>query len=245
MAEFLGDIERFFADLYPYRWPLTALALLALTAAVAFSYRKGWHLLVWKHRIGVAIIGAPVLALLIVIGWWLGSPLFTSTTVIEEFPFASTAEVPAGMSRDAVEQAMDTMSRLDSPMVEAMPAPMESGAATRLKSGSFRDADSFHRGSGLAFIYRTPDGGHLLRLEDFSVTNGPQLHVMLSPHTDPTRGSEVRTTGYVDLGRLKGNKGAQNYEIPDSTDLAVQGSVVIYCKPFSVVFSVATLQDEA
>ena len=80
-------------------------------------------------------------------------------------------------------------------------------------------------------------------LDSFSVTNGPQLHVMLSPHPDPTRGSEVRTSGYADLGMLKGNKGDQNYEIPNSVDVSIQRSVVIYCKPFSVVFSVATLED--
>ena len=243
MAEFLGDIERLLADLYPYRWPLSVLALLVLTGVVAFGYRKGWHLLVWQRRMAVAIIGTPVLALLIVLGLWLGSPLFTNKTVVEEFPFAAAAEVPSGMSRDAVEQVMDTMAKLDSAMTEAMPEMMESGVATKVKSGSFRDADSFHRGSGLAIIYRGPGGGHVLRLDSFSVTNGPELHVMLSPHRDPTRGSEVRTQGYVDLGKLKGNKGDQNYEIPDSVDVGIQASVVIYCKPFSVVFSVATLED--
>ena len=42
---------------------------------------------------------------------------------------------------------------------------------------------------------------------------------------------------------LKGNKGDQNYEIPDTVDVSIQRSVVIYCKPFSVVFSVATFED--
>lgn len=245
MAEFLGDIERFLADLYPYRWPLSVLALLAVTGVVTFGYRKGWHILVWQRRTAVAIIGTPVLLLLLLLGWWLGSPLFTSKTVIEEFPFAEAAEVPAGMNRDAVEQVMGTMSKLDSAMTEAMPEMMEAGTATKLKSGMFRDADNFHKGSGLATIYRGPEGANLLRLDSFSVTNGPELHVMLSPHPDPTRGAEVRTSGYVDLGILKGNKGDQNYEIPDIVDVSIQGSVVIYCKPFSVVFSVATLADEA
>ena len=40
----------------------------------------------------------------------------------------------------------------------------------------------------------------------------------------------------------KGNKGNQNYPIPDDVDVDSQMSVVIYCVPFSVVFSVATLQ---
>lgn len=53
----------------------------------------------------------------------------------------------------------------------------------------------------------------------------------------------MKAPGYVDLGKLKGNKGNQNYTIPDDVDVAAQGSIVIYCKPFHVIFSVASLQD--
>ena len=44
-----------------------------------------------------------------------------------------------------------------------------------------------------------------------------------------------------DLGELKGNIGNQNYEIPKDLDVDQYNSVVIYCVPFHVVFSVATL----
>ena len=46
----------------------------------------------------------------------------------------------------------------------------------------------------------------------------------------------------MSLGRLKGNIGAQNYEIPAGTDLAAYRSVVIYCQRFHVVFATATLR---
>ena len=46
---------------------------------------------------------------------------------------------------------------------------------------------------------------------------------------------------YIDVGALKGNIGNQNYEIADGTDIAAFNSVVIYCVPFHVVFSTATL----
>ena len=113
----------------------------------------------------------------------------------------------------------------------------------KLKVGEFMDQDSIHKGSGTAIIYQGPDGSLLLRLENFSVTNGPDLHVYLSPHPDPDRGGQVRTAGHVDLGELKGNRGNQNYPIPAGVDVGIQQSVVIYCVPFSVVFSVAMLQD--
>ncbi len=116
------------------------------------------------------------------------------------------------------------------------------GEIRKVKRGDFKDADSFHRGSGQATIYTTPSGGHLLRLENLDVTNGPALHVVLSPHEDPTRSEEVKLEGYADLGDLKGNRGNQNYPIPADVDLSAINSVVIYCKPFAVVFSVASLQ---
>ena len=108
--------------------------------------------------------------------------------------------------------------------------------------GSFKDADAFHRGSGTATIYRTPDGSEVLRLENLDVTNGPALHVVLSTHPDPERSEQVKQEGFVDLGDLKGNRGNQNYPIPAGVDTSIHKSVVIYCYPFAVVFSVATLE---
>ena len=246
MAEFFGDIERAFADLHPYRWPLTIGALLVVTGIVAFGYRKGWHLAIWRRRLAVAIIGTPVLAIAVVGGWWLGSPLFTSKTVIEEFPFSFNADVPAELTRTSVEQTMAVLAEFNEEVLEVMPVSMVTAetAAVKIKSGNFRDADRFHKGSGQAIIYRSPDGSHLLRLENLNVTNGPALHVILSPHSSPDSQSEVKTPGYADLGKLKGNKGDQNYLLPDDVDVDAQGSVVIYCKPFNVVFSVAMLQDQ-
>ena len=78
----------------------------------------------------------------------------------------------------------------------------------------FSDRDRIHKGSGEAIIYRAEDGSHLLRLENLNVTNGPDLHVFLSPHTDPKDRDDVMSPGYFSLGPLKGNQGNQNYPIP-------------------------------
>ena len=142
---------------------------------------------------------------------------------------ASMAESAAAMMEEALEQS-DMASQ-----------PSAASQVTAIASGSFKDADAFHRGSGTATIYQTPDGSEVLRLEDLDVTNGPALHVVLSTHPDPTRSEHVKQDGYVDLGDLKGNRGNQNYPIPAGTDTSIHKSVVIYCYPFAVVFSVATL----
>jgi len=109
-----------------------------------------------------------------------------------------------------------------------------------IQQGQFQDADSSHQGSGSATVYQLPDGAHLLRFDEFSVTNGPALHVFLATNETPT---DHDTLGdYLDLGSLKGNVGNQNYEIPPNTDVSQYKSVVIYCVPFQVVFATATLQ---
>jgi hypothetical protein len=105
--------------------------------------------------------------------------------------------------------------------------------------GTFVGADSFHLGSGDAIILQQGDQS-VLRFENFDVTNGPDLHVILSSNPNPTSSSDIGDD-YIDLGSLKGNQGNQNYEIPADVDLSQYSSVVIYCMPFHVVFSTATL----
>ena len=249
-----GDIERTFADLYEYRWALLA-GILAITFAIGgFAYWKGVHRWMWQRRVPVAIISTPPLIVMIWLGWSLGSPLFTNKTVEEEFPLSFSAVMPANMEAEEAETVMVGMAKIELMVDEAMPelmpelmsdaiaAPEAAASPVALRVGNFKDADSFHRGKGQATIYRGADGSHLLRLQDLDVTNGPDLHVVLSPHEDPDESSQVKTEGYLDLGKLKGNRGNQNYPIPADADVSIFGSVVIYCKPFSVVFSVASLE---
>ena len=110
-----------------------------------------------------------------------------------------------------------------------------------VKEGMFRNGGPSYSGSGRAAIYRLADGSHVLRLEDFSVTNGPDLRVMLAAHPDPQTSNALHSQAVIELEPLKGNQGNQNYLIPAGVDIAGQGSVVIYCQPFSVIFSVAPL----
>lgn len=195
----------------------------------------------------IVIVAVIIIAVLAPVAWWLLSPIFTDTTVEEDFPLAANALIPDDMTMEEAEQVMiEAASKFNkyderAPEGMAMPAdPMQIDASAQVvKSGDFRDGDSFHKGSGTATIYRAPDGRHLLRLEDFSVTNGPDLRVLLVPASDPQGRDDVR--GYLELDKLKGNMGNQNYFLPEGEDAADYHSVVIFCYPFKVVFSVATL----
>lgn len=189
----------------------------------------------------VALVGVIVLAAL---GWWLAAPLFVSETVDEDFPAIPMPDATelAGMSDDALAAAEDAVLEAYAAMPDTgMDEPMPETAVepARLLSGSFVDADVFHQGSGQVIVYQLEDGSRVLRLEDFEVTNGPDLHVLLATGEQPTNRDDLGD--YVDLGPLRGNVGNQNYDIPAGTNLAQYNSIVIYCVPFHVVFSTATL----
>lgn len=177
--------------------------------------------LVWTVA---AVVAIPLLAL----GWWLARPLFVDTVVDEAFPLSAGAVVPDDMTREQVEAEMAAAAGQDVTEMEPMPG----AGPTVLASGSFTGADQFHQGAGTATLYALEDGSQVLRLEDFEVTNGPDLHVLLVPEA----GAES-----VDLGMLKGNIGDQNYDVPAGVEIGDGAEVVIYCVPFRVTFATADL----
>lgn len=135
---------------------------------------------------------------------------------------------------------------MDEPMPTVMPTSMPEPTPTIIQEpilitdGDFYGADDFHQGKGDAFIYQNPDSSYFLRFENFEVTNGPQLHVILGREPNPFNHETLGD--YLDLGPLKGNIGDQNYVIPAGTDLEAYGSVVIYCVPFRAIFAIAPIR---
>lgn len=105
------------------------------------------------------------------------------------------------------------------------------------RQGMFTEIDLIHKGSGLALIYPETAEGPILRLENFNVTRGPDLHVYLSRNADVKSAADLGS--YHDLGPLKSSKGNQNYQLPSNHEGFK--SVVIWCKAFGVLFSSATL----
>jgi hypothetical protein len=103
------------------------------------------------------------------------------------------------------------------------------------RSGQFSGADDFHFGSGTALLIETAPGVFTLRFEEFSVRNGPDLHVYLSTAPDGLG------DGSLDLGSLKATDGSFNYEIPPGVDVSVYSSVLVWCEPFAVLFAIAPL----
>lgn len=191
----------------------------------------------WKRasvRIAAVVLAIPAVAL----AWWLGSPLFLDNEVDEAFPLSATAEIPDDMTQEEVEKEMEEAA--EEVVAAEEPMPEE---PVLLDSATFSGADDFHQGSGTASVYELPDGSQLLRFEDFEVTNGPALRVILVPNEGPITADSIQEFGYTYVDELKGNSGNQNYDVPSDVDLSSgEYSIVIYCEPFHVVFATATLE---
>ena len=210
----VGDLERFFGEvIYPNRFVFGLAAALLVGALVWVAIRRRWDLPIRRHPRRTALVLGPLLAIVLPTGWILASPLFVRTTLIETAPGVEATSAQGGTGSDVGSVA-------------------ETAA---LLLGSFQGADEFHFGRGDAELVETDGGSIVLRLTDFSVLNGPDLHVYLSPSPDGY------AEGAIDLGPLKATDGSFSYDVPDGVELADVRSVVIWCVPFGVQFAHATL----
>lgn len=101
-----------------------------------------------------------------------------------------------------------------------------------------------HATRGTARLVRDADGGHRLEIAGLDTSDGPDLRVWLTdqPVREGEAGWRVFDDGrWVELGRLKGNRGDQVYRIPGDVDPGKFRSVSIWCKRFAVSFGAAPL----
>jgi hypothetical protein len=88
-------------------------------------------------------------------------------------------------------------------------------------------------------------GRRVLRLTDFLTSNGPDVRVYLVAANDAGDNQTVTKAGFVELGKLKGTEGDQNYAIPAELDLGKYRAVTIWCRRFGVNFGTAPLTSGA
>ena len=138
----------------------------------------------------------------------------------------------------------------DTTVTEALsnPTPEQVTSATATapvvtRQGTFVTHE--HDTTGTARLVRNPDGSFQLELVGLVTSDGPDLRVWLTDQEvkQGTAGWRVFDDGrYVELGRLKGNRGDQVYAIPAGVDAESLRSVSIWCKRFSVSFGAAELR---
>jgi hypothetical protein len=120
-------------------------------------------------------------------------------------------------------------------MQEMAPAPAMS-PSDLLASGEFVDGAPGHFGRGRALLLRAEDGRQFVRFEDFSVTNGPDLFVVLMPPGTDDYGAGLN------LGRLRATDGNINHDVPEGADLSMFARVAIWCRAADVLFAHAPLE---
>lgn len=152
----------------------------------------------------------------------------------------------SGMPGDEITQEMademnEAMASGEMPaevvMAEEPPMPPEPQIVT-LVSGEFMSRS--HPTEGRVLVLNDGSEQRFLRFEDFRTDNGPDLNVWLSS-APPDASVRDFLNDWIDLGDLKGNVGAQNYEIPPSVDLDRYSTVLVWCVRFSVAFGAAGL----
>jgi hypothetical protein len=144
----------------------------------------------------------------------------------------------------AVSVTLRATSPAQVPSTSAASAPQEKPAV--LATGELISHE--HATSGSVRILRAADGSLVLRLENLDTSNGPDLRVWITdaPVLPGKDGWGVFDDGeYVSAGKLKGNKGSQNYALPAGFDLAAYKSVSIWCDRFNVSFGAAELAKTA
>jgi hypothetical protein len=139
------------------------------------------------------------------------------------------------MTQNEKEMIMNEFSKQNATVNENMNETTVTNNTMALMSNFIDAGDGFHKAEGVAKVVNLADGRTFLRLENLKTTNGPDLYVYLSVGKD--------ASDIVNLGRLKGNIGNQNYEIPAGTDLSKYNTVLIWCKAFSTLFGSAKLSS--
>jgi hypothetical protein len=229
------DLQRTFFDaLYTYRIPIAIGTLLVVAVCFVVAWRMGGFAAARRHPARAGLLLVVVLAIGLPMGYYVASPLWIRTVLVEPDPVAIVDPTPSAT-------AVPTSRQSDATTVSPGPSPTPLApeptpfAARRIAAGPFHGTDEFHFGRGTASIVETAPGRYRLRFEDFSVRNGPDLYVYLSPDADDY------ADGALELGVLKATDGAFGYELPAGTDPGEFASAIVWCKQFSHLFAVAPL----
>lgn len=266
LAEF-GRV--FFGALYDFRIPVAIGSIAAAIALAVVAWRRGWIAAARRHPGRSKVVLAAALAVGLPLTWYLASPIFLRTQLIEPElvgvistpaplvsgePSASpslsasptvapSVEPSAAPSPDpstdaGAPTAKPTTTPTAKPTAKPTPKPTAKPTPTPFQpvailSGEFYGSDDFHYGSGTATVIEVEPGRYRLRLSDFSVRNGPDLYVYLSPSANGY------ANGAVEVGVLKATDGSFGYDLPAGLDPTDFRSAIIWCKQFSHLFATA------
>ena len=112
-----------------------------------------------------------------------------------------------------------------------------------LKEGELQRMDSIHYGEGPARLVQHKDSGsYSIYFDNVTIANGPGLVVYLTTNGNFS-GTRDDIGDHADLGDLQAQIGSFSMSVPEDTDVDQYKAVVIWCAPFSIIFSYADLAE--
>ena len=167
--------------------------------------------------------GLIILLILVVLG--VGSyAYFTANNNVvleEDSPLVNSNEFDAAME-DMKDKVVEMDDYMDS-------------KANLIAEGNFKEKAHHVEGKALLIQpFKIDNGKKIVRFENFDTLNGPALYIYLS--------SDLGDDNFVDLGPIKATKGNVNYEVPAGTNTDKYNKVLVWCRPFKVLFSYAELK---
>ena len=155
---------------------------------------------------------------------------FTTTTAQAAPPETTTSTTAATETTQPTGESTTSTTQPPTTTTTAPSSPVQ------VTTGAFYGID--HSAEGTAAVYEQ-DGSYVLRFEDDTdIQNGPDLYVWVLPSSDYYGGTPPE---YLDLGKIKGNVGGQNYALPADFDPDEHRFVLVWCDRFSVPFAAAPL----
>ena len=230
----MDDVARTFFDfLYDQRVAIAIATVLAAIVAAVIAWRRGWFAAARRHPGRTGVLVAIAAAVGLPLTWYLASPIWIRTSLVEAGPTA--APVAPAPSVAVASSPPPSAEPTPAPSASATPVPTATPFAARTVAiGEFEGTDEFHFGRGTASLIEVEPGRYHLRLDDFSVRNGPDLYVYLSTDADDY------ARDALELGTLKATDGSFGYDVPPGTDVGRFRSAIIWCKQFSHLFAVAS-----
>lgn len=176
--------------------------------------RKTYQKKTWKKRVFLILVVVLILAII-------GGIIFF---------VKKKKNIPRSLPRNPISldsQEPGKVIEIDN-LDEAFPAGGEI-----IAQGRFNNVEQILKGKAL-FV---KSGENIfLRLENFEMVNGQDMHIYLSPILNLDKNDAI------DLGIMKSTTGNVNYKIDKSVDLEKYFNVLIWSNRFNAFFGYATLQ---
>ena len=208
---------------------------------IAWSTWSSGKKVIWVGLIASAIIMTIVCA---GVSWILLSPLvLEGETLNEELPDIIDVVDNSTVTTDDNNDMQNTSTVMENETITMTDSNTSSSRFTLISQGELQRLDSVHHGSGIVQLVKNNElGTYSIFFRDVVIANGPGLVVYL------TTGYGFTSTRddigeYADLGDLRAQKGNFSMDVPESVDPTEYNAVTVWCDPFNIIFTYATLNS--